>query len=264
MEELFTRTIGFIHKKDIKKIKKMKIAVCGLGGMGGVCAELLVRLGYENISLIEMDHFEKTNLNRQIHSNLKNIGKMKGVVLKNEFLKINPSLNIKLYLDGVTDSNLSEIVKDHDILVNGIDNTSFSNLLRIEVVKQKKPMVDAWFTPNVSVFFYDPKRDGSITDFMGYELTGIDTSLKFTNSLKKKCRMKDIKYVESVLDSSDIIDKKIVKDVVNGKYQKQFPIMVWMSGCLMANEIFKYTIDRGELAPLSGCFINYLRLDFYK
>ena len=261
---MFDRNMDFYSEEELSKIQKTKILVCGVGGMGGVCVELLVRLGYQEITIADFDHFEISNSNRQIHCSNKVLGQNKAEVLKKEFESINPGVNIKLVPEGLTDENRVQMVKDHDIVVNGIDNPAFSILLRRECYIQKKPMVDAWLTPAVCSFVVHPDNPVDPETFMGYPTKHLNTSEEFTKEISTECLKIDIAYSKSRMPTGHIISEQVVEDIVNYKYQRHFPVMVWMCGCLMASEVFKISTNKGVPSPLSGVFFDYLDFKFEK
>jgi molybdopterin/thiamine biosynthesis adenylyltransferase len=95
MADWFNRNIGVININQQKFLFSSKVLVCGVGGVGGICNELLVRAGIGNLATIDFDSFELTNLNRQIHSTLNSILQPKLQVLKQKLLLINPKLKFK-------------------------------------------------------------------------------------------------------------------------------------------------------------------------
>ena len=91
-----------LNDEQINKIKKLNILIVGVGGVGGYALESLVRTGVSNITIIDNDVVEKSNLNRQIISLNNNIGEDKVSVAKERCLSINPECNInvkKMFLD---------------------------------------------------------------------------------------------------------------------------------------------------------------------
>ena len=95
--EQFSRTELLIGKENIQKLKNSHIAIFGIGGVGGHCAEALVRCGIGAIDLIDSDKVAISNINRQIVALHSTIGKYKVDVAKERFLDINPSAVIKTY-----------------------------------------------------------------------------------------------------------------------------------------------------------------------
>ena len=93
----FSRTELIFGQEGMEKLSNAKVAVFGIGGVGGFVAEALVRNGIENIDIIDNDKINITNLNRQIIATHSTIGKYKVDVMKDRILDINPNVNINTY-----------------------------------------------------------------------------------------------------------------------------------------------------------------------
>ena len=81
-----------LDKELIEKFSNSNILLVGVGGVGGACLEALVRLGLKNITIIDNDTFQESNLNRQILSNISNIDKSKAKEAVLRAKSINPSI----------------------------------------------------------------------------------------------------------------------------------------------------------------------------
>lgn len=68
MNDRYTRVKWLIGEDKFQKLGQMKVLVCGLGGVGGICVDTLFRTGFKDFTLIDADKFELTNQNRQLHS----------------------------------------------------------------------------------------------------------------------------------------------------------------------------------------------------
>jgi len=121
----FSRIELLIGSKAIKKLKKSKVAVFGIGGVGSFAVEALVRAGVGNIVLIDYDNICVTNINRQIHATSKTVGRSKVEVMKERILEINPQVDVAAFqrqYDKDTAHNL--ISKDYDYVIDAIDMVS--------------------------------------------------------------------------------------------------------------------------------------------
>ncbi len=131
MENWLQRTEFLIGKEAIEKLNKSKIVVLGVGGVGSFVIEALVRSGVGNITIVDNDTIDITNINRQIHANLNTVGKSKVEVMKDRILSINPNCNVKIHEEFINKDNISELVaKDTDYVVDAIDTAS-SKILSI-------------------------------------------------------------------------------------------------------------------------------------
>ena len=107
------RLESLVGSTNLEKIKSLNILIVGIGGVGGYTLESLVRCGVENITIVDFDKVESSNLNRQIISSLTNIGKLKVEVAKERYSNINNKLNLKclpifLNKDNINNINIEE------------------------------------------------------------------------------------------------------------------------------------------------------------
>ncbi|MFU8786395.1 MAG: HesA/MoeB/ThiF family protein [Candidatus Izemoplasmataceae bacterium] len=116
----FEANFGIITEADFELIKTRKIIIIGLGGLGGMIANGLVRMGFHHLTLIDFDRFEESNLNRQLFSNFETIGSYKVDVVKKELLKINPNAMIHLIKESVYDVN-KDVFTDGDLIIDAVD-----------------------------------------------------------------------------------------------------------------------------------------------
>ena len=118
---IFERNLGAITHAGQMKLKDSCVAVVGLGGIGGIAFELIARAGVGNFILIDKDRFEPSNLNRQILSSTKSLGKKKADIAAAKGKDINPEVKIKVYSSEFNENN-ANILKDADVVVDGLDN----------------------------------------------------------------------------------------------------------------------------------------------
>ena len=116
----FDRLKKIISENDFLKIASAKVAIVGVGGVGGAVLEGLVRSGIKNIIIIDNDNVDITNLNRQIITNMDNIGLKKVDVAEKRAKSINPECNITALATFLTKNNL-EILNDYDYIIDACD-----------------------------------------------------------------------------------------------------------------------------------------------
>ena len=97
MEEQFSRLETLIGKENLTKLQNSRVAVFGIGGVGGYTVEALVRCGIGTIDIVDSDKVAESNLNRQIYALHSTIGKYKVDVAKERILDINPNIKINTY-----------------------------------------------------------------------------------------------------------------------------------------------------------------------
>ena len=94
METIYDRTLGLIGDEALDKLKRSRILVFGLGGVGGYLTEALARAGVGNLTLVDFDTVSVSNINRQVLALHSTVGMKKTEVMEKRLLDINPSLNV--------------------------------------------------------------------------------------------------------------------------------------------------------------------------
>ncbi|HHV38215.1 MAG TPA: tRNA threonylcarbamoyladenosine dehydratase [Tepidimicrobium sp.] len=125
VDERFTRTELLLGQEGMDILKRSKVAVFGIGGVGSFTCEALIRSGLGKIIIIDYDIIDMTNINRQIHANSKTIGLPKVQVMKDRLLDINPNAKILAIDKKYSDENKGELIStDYDYVVDAIDMVS--------------------------------------------------------------------------------------------------------------------------------------------
>lgn len=110
---MFDRLERLIGKYSLEKLKNSHVLVLGLGGVGGHALEALVRGGIGEVTIIDGDKIELSNLNRQLIANTDNIGKYKTLEFKKRLLKINPNIKINVITEFITKDNFSYYINNN-------------------------------------------------------------------------------------------------------------------------------------------------------
>ena len=121
MDKFIRRDI-LLTKTQIETIEKAKIAIFGVGGVGGYTLEALVRMGIKDFIICDGDSFVDSNLNRQILSTSSTIGRNKAEVAKERCLLINRDVNIKVYPFFINQDSIGDIDLDGYFIVDAIDD----------------------------------------------------------------------------------------------------------------------------------------------
>jgi molybdopterin/thiamine biosynthesis adenylyltransferase len=117
----FSRNIGWVTAEEQQSLRNKRIAIGGLGGVGGSHLLTLTRLGIGNFHIADFDCFELANFNRQAGANIKNLNRPKVEVMAEAALEINPQLNISRFTDGITPQNIDEFLNGVDLYIDGLD-----------------------------------------------------------------------------------------------------------------------------------------------
>lgn len=127
--------------KGQEKIKNSKVCVIGAGGLGSICLSYLAGSGIRTIGIVDYGNIELSNLHRQIIYSTNDIGMSKTKRVCAFLKRINPKVKIKSYDKKIEKNNLSDIVKDYDIMVDCTDNFDARFLINETCFKFKKPYV---------------------------------------------------------------------------------------------------------------------------
>ena len=121
----FSRSELIFGKAGIEKLKRSKVAVFGIGGVGGYAVEALARSGIRSFDLIDSDTVSLTNINRQIIATHKTIGLYKVDVAKERILEINPQAQVKTRKVFFTQETKGTFdFSDYDYIIDAIDTVA--------------------------------------------------------------------------------------------------------------------------------------------
>ncbi len=118
-----SRTEALIGKDMLEKLALSKVAVVGVGGVGGYVALMLARAGVEKLKLIDFDAVTPSNLNRQVIAFQNTVGRAKVDVMKEMLLSINENMQIETVNDKLNQDNVSKYIENVDYVVDAIDST---------------------------------------------------------------------------------------------------------------------------------------------
>ncbi|MEE1185912.1 MAG: tRNA threonylcarbamoyladenosine dehydratase [Acutalibacteraceae bacterium] len=149
MKNELTRTKMLIGEDAINKLKNSKVAVFGIGGVGGYTVEALARCGIGTLDLIDSDTVDITNLNRQIYALHSTIGKNKTDVAKERIHDINPDINVNTYNVFYLPENSNEFdLSKYDYVVDAIDTVTAKIELIVNAQKVNTPIISSMGTGN--------------------------------------------------------------------------------------------------------------------
>jgi len=117
----FSRNIGWVTEQEQAILRNKRIAIAGMGGVGGFHLLTLARLGVGKFNIADLDTFELANFNRQAGASLASIGRNKVEVLAEQALQINPECDIRIFKNGVQPENVGDFFQDVDLYVDGLD-----------------------------------------------------------------------------------------------------------------------------------------------
>ena len=148
MEEQFSRTELLIGKDGVEKLKKSKVAIFGLGGVGSYVVEALARVGVGKFILVDNDIISETNINRQIIATYKTIGKPKIQIEKERILEINPNAKVEIFKEFFMPESPDFFDKNVSYIVDAIDTITAKIELVVRAKKMNKPIISCMGTGN--------------------------------------------------------------------------------------------------------------------
>jgi len=119
--EAFSRNLGWVTEEEQAQLRSKRIAIAGMGGVGGSHLLTLSRLGIGAFSLSDFDSFELANFNRQAGAGMKNLQRPKLDVMVELGRDINPELDLRSFPDGISESNVDAFLEDVDLYVDSLD-----------------------------------------------------------------------------------------------------------------------------------------------
>ena len=190
MLDQFSRTQLLLGEESMKKLSDMRVAVFGIGGVGGYVCEALVRTGIGHFDLIDDDKVCLTNLNRQIIATRKTVGLYKADVMKERMLEINPNVEVNVYKCFVLPENADEFpFADYDYVIDAVDTVT----AKVELVMKCKEMN----VPIISSMGAGNKLDASAFKVADIYKTKMCPLAKVMRHEMKKRGVKKLKVVYS-------------------------------------------------------------------
>lgn len=120
-DSAFSRNIGWTTQAEQATLRKSRIAIAGLGGVGGSHLLTLTRLGISHFNISDFDDFDVQNLNRQAGAFMPFMGQPKIDTVARLARDINPEIDLRLFPQGITPQNIDEFLRDADVYVDGLD-----------------------------------------------------------------------------------------------------------------------------------------------
>lgn len=232
------RTAALIGEEGIEKLRSARVAVFGIGGVGGYVAEALARSGFGHIDLIDSDVVTETNINRQIIALTSTLGKPKAEVMRERIADINPSAEVvahNLFYSEETADSFD--LGSYDYVADAIDSVKSKLALIKRALASGTPVISAMGAGNK----LDPTR---------FRVTDISktTNCPLARVIRRELRASGINHLTVV--ASDEAPKQGVTDSETGKSVPASIIYCpAVAGLLMAYGIIEDIISRDKQLP---------------
>ena len=140
----FSRTELLLGKEAMNKLEDARVAVFGIGGVGGYVCEALARSGVGKLDLIDNDKVCMSNLNRQIIATRKTVGQYKTEVMKERMLEINPDVKVNIHDCFFLPENAEEFpFEEYDYIVDAVDTVTAKIALVMKAKEMNIPIISS-------------------------------------------------------------------------------------------------------------------------
>ena len=149
MDDIFDRTRGVLGDEALEKLKNVRVAVFGIGGVGGYVAEALARSGVGHLDLVDKDVVSVTNINRQLVALHSTVGRRKTEVMRERIADINPNCKVTEHNIFYLPENADEFdLSRYDFIVDAIDTVSAKLELAARAASLSVPFICCLGTGN--------------------------------------------------------------------------------------------------------------------
>lgn len=223
---MFDRLEKILTEKEFNKIQNLKILIIGIGGVGGYTLESLVRMGIKNITIVDYDKVEETNLNRQIIATNDVLGQDKVDVAINRAKIINNNIKIKGIKEKINIDNYLELFKDsYDYVIDACDTITTKLLLISYCVKNNLKIISCMGTGNR----FDPTK---------LEITNI---WKTNNDPLAKVMRKLLKE-NKIFSKIPVVSSKELPRKINDRTPGSSVLVPSVAGILLASYVINNTL----------------------
>lgn len=232
------RTEILLGAENLDKLKKARVLVAGLGGVGAYAVEQLARAGIGHLTVIDGDVVQPSNRNRQLPALCSTQGLPKSQVMADRLRDINPEISLTVLQEFIRDERIPEILSDdYDYVVDAIDTLSPKVFLIVNALQRQLPLISSLGAGG--------KLDPSL-------IRVADISKSYNCNLARMVRKRLTKFgIRSgfkVVFSPELVDKDVII-LTEGEQNKKttvgtisyFPAMF---GCYLASEVIRDIVDR--------------------
>lgn len=239
--EWLQRTELLIKSEGIDKLKKANILVVGLGGVGSFATEFLVRAGIGNLTIIDGDTVDITNINRQLPALNSTIEKNKVEVIAQRILDINPEINLKAINEFLVPERMQEILsmEKYDYVLDCIDSVSPKLALIIACKRKKIKLISAMGAGGKS----DPSK------VMVRDISKTNNCF-LAKQIRKKLKKENIHKGFRCVFSTEIQNECSLKLTDGSNYKKSFygtiSYIPAIFGLYAAAEVIQFLLKKNE------------------
>ena len=239
--EWLQRAELLVKEEGIERLKSANILIVGLGGVGSFAAEFLVRSGIGNLTIVDGDTVDITNINRQLPALNSTIGKNKTDVVAERILDINPEINLKKINEFLEPERMEEILTQEkfDYVLDCIDSLSPKLALIITCKRKKIKLVSAMGAGGKT----DPSK------VMVRDISKTNNCF-LAKQIRKKLKKEQIHKGFRCVFSTEIQDENSLKMTDGSNYKKSFygtiSYMPAIFGLYAAAEVIRFLLKKEQ------------------
>ena len=242
--QIYSRNIGIFSELEQDKLHRAKIGIAGVGGVGGLLAERLLRLGIGQLKINDPGTFEESNLNRQFSSSVTNLGHFKAEEVFHQIKIINPQAKIDYYTTGInTDADAVQFASDCDLVIDEMD----FGLFKQSIWLQRAARHDSkhyFFTTAIGfgalIVFFAPQG----MTLEEYDNLPPNVDLKSVTEIQ----VPSARVMPVIPSYTPIVTNEVLKEVYSGKISvPTISIGVGLASILAANEAINIILKKREI-----------------
>ncbi len=233
---IYTRTELLIGREKLEILKKSKVIVFGIGGVGSFTVEALARCGVGKISMVDFDTIDITNVNRQIHAFRENVGLYKVDEMKKRVNSINEDIIVDTFKEKLEKENISKFnLEEYDYIVDAIDTITSKIFLAKYAFEKNIKIISAMGAGNKM----DPTR---------LKVSDINktTTCPLARVLRRELKKVGVKKLKVVYSDEKSVGEKIENEQRRKSSPSSISFMPSVMGLIIASEIVKDLIKWNE------------------
>lgn len=243
----FSRTERLLGPEAMAKLKESRVAVFGLGGVGGYAVEALVRSGVGALDLIDDDVISPSNINRQILATIKTLGRPKVEVAAERAAEINPECTVRVYRTFYLPNTADQFdIREYDYVVDAVDTVTAKLQLVIAAKEAGTPVISAMGAGN--------KLDGSAFEIADIADTAVCPLARIMREELRRLGVEHLKVVYSREQPIELPEEASNPSSelsgLHDRHRRSIPGSVAfvpsVAGLLIAGEVIKDLIKKGE------------------
>ena len=232
MDNAFSRTALLLGEGAIQKLASSRVAIFGLGGVGGYCLEALARSGVGAFDLVDADRIDTTNLNRQILALRSTVGRLKTEVAAERVRDINPAADVRTHSIFYTDESVLLFdFSQYDYIVDAVDTVAAKVSLALRAQEAGVKIISCMGAGN--------KLDPTVFEVTDIYKTSVCPLARAMRSQLKKVGVKSLKVVYSKEQPTQIDNSAAQKRASGRPSPASCAFVPSVAGLIMAGEVIK-------------------------